>query len=92
MRITLRQACTVLICLLSVSAWAQSYPSRPITFIVPFSAGTGIDLIARGLGAKLAERWKIGVVIDNRNAGNSHHARYQMRGPLKPWSLRTANR
>ena len=72
MRLTLRQACAVLICLLSVSAWAQSYPSRPITFIVPFSAGTGIDLIARGLGAKLAERWKIGVVIDNRAGASSN--------------------
>jgi len=66
MRITLPQACAVLVCVLTASACAQSYTSRPITFIVPFSLGTGIDLVARGLGARLAERWNIGVVIDNR--------------------------
>ena len=72
MRIALLQACAVLVCLLSVSAWAQSYPSRPITFLVPNSPGTGIDLIARGLGARLAERLNIGVVIDNRVGASSN--------------------
>jgi tripartite-type tricarboxylate transporter receptor subunit TctC len=72
MRINLRKACAVLACLLSASAWAQSYPSRPITIIVPFSPATGIDLIARGMSARLAERWNIGVVVDNRAGASAN--------------------
>jgi tripartite-type tricarboxylate transporter receptor subunit TctC len=42
------------------------YPSRNIRIIVPFSPGTGIDILARTLGQKLAERWKSSVIVDNR--------------------------
>ncbi len=55
-----------------VPAQAQAYPSRPITVIVPFSPGTGIDLIARGMSARLAERWNIGVVVDNRAGASAN--------------------
>jgi tripartite-type tricarboxylate transporter receptor subunit TctC len=45
---------------------AQGYPSRPIRVIVPFTPGTGMDIIARNVGPKLAERVGQPVVIDNR--------------------------
>jgi tripartite-type tricarboxylate transporter receptor subunit TctC len=49
------------------AAHAQdTYPSRNIRAIVPFSPGTGIDILARTLGQKLAERWKTSVIVDNR--------------------------
>jgi len=49
------------------SAAAQApYPSRPIHFIVPYTPGTGIDILARAIGQKLSERLKIGVVVENR--------------------------
>jgi tripartite-type tricarboxylate transporter receptor subunit TctC len=44
----------------------ERYPSRPIRMIVPFTAGTGIDILARAIGQKLAERLKVPVVVDNR--------------------------
>jgi tripartite-type tricarboxylate transporter receptor subunit TctC len=44
----------------------DTYPSRNIRAIVPFSPGTGIDILARTLGQKLAERWKTSVIVDNR--------------------------
>jgi tripartite-type tricarboxylate transporter receptor subunit TctC len=44
----------------------QSYPSRTITIIAPFSPGTGIDILARTCGQKLSERWGISVVVDNK--------------------------
>jgi tripartite-type tricarboxylate transporter receptor subunit TctC len=50
-------------------AMAQdAYPAagRSIRIIVPFSPATGIDILARTLGHKLGERWKVGVVVDNR--------------------------
>jgi len=44
----------------------ERYPSRPIRMIVPFTAGTGIDILARTIGQKLSERLKVPVVVDNR--------------------------
>ena len=47
-------------------AQAQSWPARPVRLVVPFSNGTGPDVIARSLGQKLSERWTQPVVVDNR--------------------------
>ncbi len=41
---------------LSCGALAQAWPSHPIKFIVPYTPGTGMDMIARAVGPKLAER------------------------------------
>ena len=47
---------------------AQSYPSRPIRFIVPFTPGTAADSWARLLGPQISQRWGgIPVVVDNRS-------------------------
>jgi tripartite-type tricarboxylate transporter receptor subunit TctC len=45
---------------------AQSYPAKNITFIVPNLAGGSSDLIARAIGAKLAETMGRPVIIDNK--------------------------
>ncbi|MBI4189379.1 MAG: tripartite tricarboxylate transporter substrate binding protein [Betaproteobacteria bacterium] len=45
---------------------AQPYPSKPIRFIVPFSAGGGADVLTRLLARHLSETWASGFVIDNR--------------------------
>ncbi|HYR36997.1 MAG TPA: tripartite tricarboxylate transporter substrate binding protein [Burkholderiales bacterium] len=50
----------------AISAAAQDYPSRPIHIIVPYTPGTGADILSRVLGPKIAERWKTAVVTDNR--------------------------
>jgi tripartite-type tricarboxylate transporter receptor subunit TctC len=56
--------------LLSVagSAWAQSapYPSKLIRVVVPFSAGSGVDVLARVLAEKLGERMGQSVIVDNK--------------------------
>lgn len=45
---------------------ADNYPTQPIRFIVPYSAGGNTDIIARLIGEPLAETWKQPVVVDNR--------------------------
>ena len=51
---------------LGFNAAAQTYPSRPITLVVPYTPGTGIDIIARTVGPKISERWGQPVVVDNK--------------------------
>jgi tripartite-type tricarboxylate transporter receptor subunit TctC len=51
---------------LAASAVAQPYPSQPIHFVVPFTPGTGMDIIARQVGPKLTERLGQPVVVENR--------------------------
>ena len=50
----------------SGTASAQTYPSKPIRWIVPFPPGGGTDGIARTLGQKLNEAWGQPVIVDNR--------------------------
>ena len=45
---------------------AAVWPARNVQLIVPYTPGTGADILSRILGPKLAERWRVGVVTDNR--------------------------
>lgn len=56
----------VLAGLASASVAAESYPTRPVRFIVPYAPGGGSDIIARAIGQKLGERLGTTFVIDNR--------------------------
>lgn len=65
------------LCVLAVTALAvagrsiganvsDNYPSKPVRVIVPFSAGGGVDIVARTIAAKLADVFKQSFVIENR--------------------------
>lgn len=62
--------CTALFIVAAQPTAAQSYPTQPIKMVVPFSAGSGTDLVARALGQAMAEANKVTVVVDNRPGGN----------------------
>jgi tripartite-type tricarboxylate transporter receptor subunit TctC len=47
-------------------AAAGDYPTRPIRMIVPFSAGSATDLLARMIGPEMTKTWGQQVVVDNR--------------------------
>src|SRR4029079_12421962 len=52
--------------LLAAGAQAQSWPQKPVRFIVPFPPGGATDISARLLGEKLSQIWGQQVVIENR--------------------------
>jgi len=52
--------------LAGVAAADEQWPGRPVHVVVPYTPGTGADILARVLGPKLAERWKAAVVTDNK--------------------------
>ena len=45
---------------------AESYPAKPVRFLVPFAPGGGNDIIARLIGQKLAGLWGQQLIVDNR--------------------------
>ncbi len=49
-------------------AQAQTWPQRPVKFIVPFGPGAGADIGARLLADRLTMHWGKGVVVENRPA------------------------
>jgi tripartite-type tricarboxylate transporter receptor subunit TctC len=70
----------LLFALAASAAGAQDWPSRPVHIVVPYTPGTGADILSRVLGPKLSERWKTPVVVDNKpgatgNIGAEHVAK-----------------
>jgi tripartite-type tricarboxylate transporter receptor subunit TctC len=62
----MRKILAVLLVSLSTAALGQAFPNKPIRLIAPFAPGGALDLIARGLGAKLSESVGQPVVVENR--------------------------
>jgi tripartite-type tricarboxylate transporter receptor subunit TctC len=50
----------------AIAQAADSYPARPVRMIVPLSAGSAADVLARRLASKLSESWGQQVIVDNR--------------------------
>ncbi len=62
----IRPIAIVLLAALALGAQAQSYPTRPVTLIVPFPPGGGTDISARTVAMKLGAKWNHSVVVENR--------------------------
>jgi tripartite-type tricarboxylate transporter receptor subunit TctC len=88
-----RQVVLGLIVLLEASrGFAQSYPSKPVRIVVPYSAGGGTDLVARAVGQKLSENWGQSVVVDNRvGASGMIGAEAVARAPADGYTLLMAS-
>jgi tripartite-type tricarboxylate transporter receptor subunit TctC len=69
-------------------AWAQAYPTRPVTLIVYLPAGATLDILARLIGQSLSQRFGQSVVIDNRpGAGGNLALQAVARAPADGYTL-----
>ena len=64
----------IIFCSLAGCAFAQSYPSRPLRFIVGFTPGGGVDINARLLAAKMSELLGQQVVVENKPGAGTNIA------------------
>src|SRR5256714_8489497 len=66
----------------------QRYPSKPVHVIVPFTAGSATDILARTFGQKLSELWGQPVVVENRaGAGGTIGAAVVAKSPADGYTL-----
>lgn len=64
------------------AAQDASFPSRTVTIVVPYTPGTGADILSRVFGPRLAARWKVAVITDNRpGATGNIGAEYVSKAP-----------
>jgi tripartite-type tricarboxylate transporter receptor subunit TctC len=77
---------------LRVVAWAQTYPTRPVRWIVGFTPAGGNDIVARLIGQWLSERLGQPFVIENRpGAGTNIAAEAVVNAPPDGYTLLLAN-
>ena len=55
---------------IAFEAEAQKWPARPIEMIIPFPAGSGVDVIGRAVASALAEQLGQQVVVNNRDGAS----------------------
>jgi tripartite-type tricarboxylate transporter receptor subunit TctC len=54
------------------ASFAQTYPSKPIRFIIPYPPGGTSDILARVIGVKITENWGQQVIVENRAGANGN--------------------
>ena len=70
------------------AAFGQNYPSKPVRVIVPFTAGSATDILARTFGQKLSELWKQSVIVENHpGAGGTIGAALVAKAPTDGYTL-----
>jgi tripartite-type tricarboxylate transporter receptor subunit TctC len=83
-----RWAAVVGVSLWSALAGAQGWPTKPVKIVVPFTAGSATDILARTFGQKLQEFWGQPVVIENRpGAGGTIGAGVVAKSPADGYTL-----
>jgi tripartite-type tricarboxylate transporter receptor subunit TctC len=74
--------------LVATLAQGQGFPNKPVKIVVPFTAGSATDILARNVGQKLGELWGQPVVIENRpGAGGTIGAGIVAKSPADGYTL-----
>jgi tripartite-type tricarboxylate transporter receptor subunit TctC len=88
MTLPLQRALVAAALFAATTAHGQTYPTRPIRYLVPFPAGGTTDILGRVIGQKLSEAWGQPVLIDNRpGAGGSVGSDVAAKAPPDGYTL-----
>jgi len=68
----MRGLAAIVACVLSATAAAQAYPSRPVKLIVPFPPGSTPDIVGRMLASKLQQSFAQPFVVENRTGAGGN--------------------
>lgn len=78
MNLTRRLAFGAALALAATTALSQEFPAKPITFVVPFAAGSATDQIARAIGQGVSDQAKQSVVVENKPGASGFLAAQQV--------------
>jgi len=77
---------------ISAATHAQSYPAKPVRYVVAFAVGDGPDIVARLVGDRLTKAWGQQVFVENRTgAGGTIGAAYVAKAPADGYTLFQCN-
>ncbi len=80
-----------IVCLVATPAQAQSYPSKPVRLIIPFSPGGATDLLGRLVAQSLSDRVGQPVVAENRSGGGGNiGAEFMVKAPADGYTIMVA--
>jgi tripartite-type tricarboxylate transporter receptor subunit TctC len=66
----LKRIWVLLLLLFAVGVEGQTYPSKPIRVVVPYTPGGPADLLVRGIGQQLTEAWGQQIIVENKPGAN----------------------
>ncbi|WP_066273509.1 Bug family tripartite tricarboxylate transporter substrate binding protein [Hydrogenophaga palleronii] len=88
MRNLKRHVLVAALAMLSATGFAQTYPNRAITIVVPFTPGGAVDAVARTVASHLSTVWEQPVLVDNRaGAGGAIGAQHVARSSADGYTL-----
>ncbi|HET9045741.1 MAG TPA: tripartite tricarboxylate transporter substrate-binding protein, partial [Casimicrobiaceae bacterium] len=72
----------------TVQAQTQTYPNKPIRWVVPFAPGGTTDILARTIGEKLSAALGVPVIVENKpGAGGGLGATYTAKAPADGYTI-----
>lgn len=88
----LRMLCAIALAAVAPAAWADAYPSRPITLVVGYPPGGSTDLTGRVVGEEMGRLLKATVVIENQaGSGGALAAQRVAKAPADGYTLMMAS-
>ena len=85
-------AIAIAISICPLASWAQTFPVKPVRYLVPFAAGTGNDIVGRIISDQLTRLWGQQVIVDNRGgASGTIGAAFVAKSPPDGYTLLHCN-